>query len=134
MRALIAAAVLVSLPVAAQVTVEVEAPKLRFEVAPALVVVAPGVRVVPDYDEEVFVVGSYYYVRRGPHWYRAHGHHGRWHHVKSVPREIVHLPHGKYRHYKPAKAERHGHDKGGHGKHGGGKGSKKGHGGGKGRH
>ena len=43
MRALIAAAVLVSLPVAAQVTVEVEAPKLRFEVAPALVVI-----VVPE--------------------------------------------------------------------------------------
>lgn len=135
MKALIAAAVLLSVPALAQVEIEVEAPKLRFAVAPTVVVIAPGVQVVPDHDEEVFLVGGSYWLRRGPHWFRAQGHRGEWIRVKAagVPRQLIHLPPGKYRHYKPG---RHGGGEGHrvkhHSKHG--KGDKKGRSkGGKGR-
>src|SRR5688500_6581937 len=115
-KLLLLSAVLVAFPVAAQVRVEIDVPTVRFEVVPALVVIAPGIQVVPDYDEEVFVVGSHYWVRRGPHWYRARGHRGHWVKMKHahVPPGLVKLPHGKYRRGKPARSEqrRHGeHDR-----------------------
>ena len=40
-------------PARAQVRVEIAVPTIQFEVAPPLVVVSPGVQVVPEYEEEV---------------------------------------------------------------------------------
>jgi hypothetical protein len=110
-----------------EVRVSVPLPTIRFEVAPPLVVVSPGLRVVPDYDDEVFFVDGWYWCRRDDHWFRARSHGGEWVAIApgKVPSRLVKVPHGKYKHYR---AER------GHGgdvhpaKHKG-KGGKKGKGG-----
>jgi hypothetical protein len=95
---------------AAQVNVEVQvgAPTIRFETAPALVEVSPGVQVVEDYDQEVYFVDGWYWYRSGPNWYRTRDHHGGWAvvHEREVPRNLVRIPPGRYRHYR------------GHGPHG----------------
>lgn len=94
-------ATLLALPAGAQVEITVAVPTLRFEAQPALVVVAPGIQVVPDYGEEVFFVSGWYWHRRGGHWFKAKDHHGGWVHVaKGVPLGLVRIPHGKYRHFK----------------------------------
>jgi hypothetical protein len=83
------------------VSVRVPVPSIRFEVRPPLVVVSPGVQVVEDYDEEVFFVDRYYYVREGDHWYRTRDHRGHWVRVEPryVPVSLVRAPRGKYRRY-----------------------------------
>ena len=62
----------------AQVHVEVRLPSFRWEAQPSMVVVAPGVQVVEDYDEEVFYDDGWYWYRDGGSWYRSHDHHGNW--------------------------------------------------------
>jgi hypothetical protein len=86
----------------AQVNVYIATPTIRFEVAPPLVVVSPGVMVVPDYEEEVFFVNGWYWCRRGPYWYRARDHRGGWVVVERqyVPVTLVKTPPGHYKHYK----------------------------------
>ena len=86
-----------------QVQVSVAVPSVRFEVAPPMVQVQPGVMVVQDYDEEVFFVGGRYWMRGGDgRWYRANDCHGGWVVVEPrvVPATIVRLPPGHYRHHK----------------------------------
>jgi hypothetical protein len=106
-------------------------------VLPGLVVVSPGVQVVPEVEEEVFFTDGYYWVRRDAVWYRSRVHTGGWVLVpgRAVPARLVKVPPGKYKRWKPAKYERdehhgrehheredRGHDRGGHGGgHGGGK-------------
>jgi len=41
-----------------QFQAQVAVPQVRFEVAPPVVEVQPGLFVVHDYDEEIFVVGG----------------------------------------------------------------------------
>lgn len=86
----------------AQVEVQISLPTIVFPAPPQLVVVAPGVEVVPDSDDEVFFVDRYYWHRRGPHWYRTNVHTGGWVLVEPrlVPQAIVALPPGKYRRWK----------------------------------
>jgi hypothetical protein len=91
-------------------------------VLPALVVVTPGVQVVPDVDEEVFFVDGWYWVRQPSGWYRSRSHRHGWVVVPAgrVPARLVSIPSGKYKRYKPAKHHphddgHHGHDHGGHG-------------------
>jgi hypothetical protein len=98
----------VALGQAASVTVSVPVPSVRFEVAPAVVVVAPGIMVVPDYEEEVFLVDGWYWVRQNHRWYRARGYRGGWVLVDPVlvPVSLVKLTPGRYKHWKPAKAMR----------------------------
>lgn len=121
MRRILFTAVLLLLApaVRAQVTVNVQvvAPTIRFAVRPPVVLVAPGIEVVPDHDDEVFFVAGAYWSRRDGRWFRAHDHHGGWTVVaaRRVPRGLVELPPGKYKHFKGK----------GHGKH---KGKGKGHG------
>jgi hypothetical protein len=69
-------------------------------VLPPTVVVQPGVRVVTELDEEVYFVNGWYWVRRGPNWYRTHDHRGRWIWVEPryVPSALVRIPPGQYRH------------------------------------
>jgi hypothetical protein len=75
-------------------------------VLPQLVVVSPGVQVVPDVDEEVFFSDNYYWCRHDGGWYRSRNHRGGWVLVpgRAVPARIVQLPPGRYRHYRPGPA------------------------------
>src|SRR5919201_579299 len=81
-KVLAALGLLVASPVLAQVRVGVDVqiplPTIRFEVPPPLVVVSPGVRVVEDYDDEVFFVDGWYWCRRDEHWFRTRDYHGGW--------------------------------------------------------
>jgi hypothetical protein len=111
---------LLSAPALAQVKVDVQValPTITFQAPPPLVVVQPGVQVVEDFDEEVFFVDGWYWVRRGDRWFRAKDHRGGWVVVEPrlVPVAIVKLPPGQYRHWK-AKPGGHGKPKHGKGKH-----------------
>lgn len=85
----------------AQVEVHIATPVVRFEIPPPLVVVSPGIQVVVDFDEEVFFVDGWYWLRRDGHWFRTKDHHGGWVLVSSgVPGTLVKLPPGKYKRYK----------------------------------
>lgn len=129
MKALVAAA-LVLLPAlaSAQVNIDigVQLPQIHFEAPPPLVVVTPGVQVVENYNEDLYVADGYYWVRRDGRWYRARDHRGGWVLVEErvVPVEVARIPPGHYKKWKggkgevvPASAKEHGHGKGhGHGK------------------
>jgi hypothetical protein len=75
-------------------------------VLPQLVVVSPGVQVVPDVDHEVFFVDGWYWVRHDNGWYRSRSHRSGWVLVgpRAVPARLVKIPPGKYRRWKPAPA------------------------------
>ena len=78
-------------------------------VLPRLVVVSPGVQVVPECREEVFFHDGWYWVRRDNYWYRSRNHRGGWVVVpgRQVPPRLVGLPPpGHYRNWKAEKAER----------------------------
>lgn len=105
----------------AQIRLEINVPlpTVTFEVEPALVVVAPGIRVVPGHDHEVFFVGGWYWTRHHKHWYRSRSHRAKWKKVRvgAVPSGLRKSPPGKYRRYKhPSKAHGNkkvrGHDQG----------------------
>jgi len=74
-------------------------------VLPQLVVVSPGVQVVPDVDHEVFFVDGFYWVRHDNGWYRSRSHRGGWVLAgpRIVPARLVKIPPGKYRRWKPEK-------------------------------
>lgn len=76
-------------------------------VLPQLVVVAPGVQVVPEVEHEVFFADGWYWVRQDNGWYRSRSHRGGWVLVgpRAVPARLSGLPPGKYRHWKAAKEE-----------------------------
>ena len=78
-------------------------------VLPRLVVVHPGVEVVPEAREEVFFHDGYYWVRRDHAWYRSRDHRGGWALVPSrrVPRSLSGIPPGKYRTWHAEKVEEH---------------------------
>ncbi len=78
-------------------------------VLPPMVVIQPGVQVIPEISHEVFFVDGAYYARQGGGWYRAPGpHSGRWVAVpvQAVPVALVKLPPGHYKNWKPSKAEK----------------------------
>jgi hypothetical protein len=126
MRTLLAAAALAATlviprPASAQVqvSVHIDLPV----VLPALVVIEPGVQVVPQVNEEVFFVDGYYWVRRDTGWYRSHDHRSGWVVIDSrkVPARLVKYPPGHYRQWDPSKEKHDGkhdgkHDNGNHGK------------------
>jgi hypothetical protein len=93
--------------VRAQVTVDI---RVGFPTPPPLVVVSPGIQVVPDYGEEVFFVDGWYWLRRDTVWYRTRDHRGGWVVVQPryVPASLVRLPPGQYKHWHKAeeKAEK----------------------------
>jgi hypothetical protein len=74
-------------------------------VLPPLVVVQPGVQVVPEQREEVFFHDGYYWVRRDGRWWRSPDHRRGWVIVPAtrVPPPIVALPPGRYRNWKAEK-------------------------------
>ena len=77
-------------------------PAIRFETPPPVVEVNPGVQVVADQEEEVFVVDGWYWTRRGDHWFRARDHRGGWvvAEPRVVPATLGRMPPGKYKHWK----------------------------------
>lgn len=98
------AAVLLSLPIPGSAQVSIGAGigiDIRFPEPPPLVVVTPGVQIVPEYDEEVYFVNDYYWVRRDEVWYRTRRYDGGWRPVQVVyvPAALVRIPPGRYRHY-----------------------------------
>ena len=124
-----------STPAAAQIEVHIATPVIRFEAAPPLVVVQPGIQVVPNYEEEVFFSDGWYWSRSGPYWFRTRDYRGGWIRVEPrfVPVGLVRIPEGRYRHWKHERKEfrkeerrerkewrrEHGHGHGnGHGHHG----------------
>jgi len=74
-------------------------------VLPQLVVVQPGIQVVPECDHEVFYTSGYYWVRERDVWYRSRSHRGGWTvaPARRVPAALVKVPPGHYRRWKPAK-------------------------------
>ena len=81
-------------------------PAIHFEQPPPVVEINPGVQVVEDQDEEVFVVDGWYWTRRGDHWFRTRDHRGGWvvAEPRVVPVTLVRMPPGKYKHWKHNKA------------------------------
>ncbi len=71
-------------------------------VLPQLVVVSPGVQVVPEIDQEVFLVNGVYWTRQDGGWYRSRSHRGSWVFVpgRGVPARLAKLEPGRYRHWK----------------------------------
>ena len=84
------------------VNLEVAVPTVRFEVEPPLVVVAPGVVVVRDYDREVFFADGFYWTSSRGVWYRTRSYRGGWVATSSryVPGRIARVRHGSYRHFR----------------------------------
>jgi hypothetical protein len=76
----------VSVPVVRVPLPVIPVPALRFEVAPALVELEPGVQVVAG-SPDVFVAEGWYWHRSGGRWFRAQDHRGRW-----VPIEAKFVP------------------------------------------
>ncbi|MBL8919227.1 MAG: hypothetical protein JNJ54_10230 [Myxococcaceae bacterium] len=87
-----------------QVKIDVALPTIVFEAPPPLVVVQPGVQVVPEYDDEVFFVDGWYWCRRDDRWFRTKTHRGGWVVVeeRGVPVTLVRLAPGQYRKWKKA--------------------------------
>lgn len=85
----------------AGVDVHVPAPVVHFEAEPALVVVSPGVMVVPNYHHEVFFSNGYYWMHDRGVWFRTRNHRGGWVRVNGrfVPRAIVRTPRGRFVRY-----------------------------------
>ncbi|HEU5058578.1 MAG TPA: hypothetical protein VFU21_18725 [Kofleriaceae bacterium] len=92
----------------AGVDVRVPAPVVRFEAEPALVVVSPGVMVVPDYHHEVFFANGFYWYHDRGVWFRTRNHRGGWVrvHGRYVPRAIVRYPRGRFVRYHGGKPYR----------------------------
>ncbi len=100
MRALLVALlVAAAAPATAQVHVDIRIP---LPVSPPLVVVQPGVEVVEGFDDEVFFSGGWFWLRRGPAWYRSRspGAAFVWVEPRVVPAPLVRLPPGHYRHFR----------------------------------
>ena len=101
------------------IRVRLPLPIIRFETPPPLVVVSPGVEVVPDYPEEVFHRDGWYWHRSEDRWYRTRDHRGGWVVVerRHVPVVLLEVPPGKYKRHKAHKAHKSNdgkHDRKGH--------------------
>ena len=85
-------------------------PRVVFVDEPAVVVV-PGtsVYVVEDSSYDVFLVSGYWYLYSGTYWYRARTSSGPYVaiDVRSVPRSVLHVPPGRWKHH-PHKRHPHG--------------------------
>lgn len=84
---------------------------ISFSTPPPLEEVAPGVRVVPDYDQEVFYANGAYWVQRDGGWYRAADFHGSdWAPAApaAVPEFIRAHRAGEYRHWHHNDVREHG--------------------------
>lgn len=74
-------------------------------VMPQLVVVSPGIQVVPEVEEEVFFTRGYYWCRYDGGWYRTRDVRRGWYYMepRHVPPGLTRMPPGKYKKYRPAR-------------------------------
>jgi len=81
---------------------EVTPPTVAYDSEPALLEVEPGVQVVGDADDEVFVSGGAYWTRRDGRWWTAPDYRGHWvaADARVVPERIRTYPVGRYRRYR----------------------------------
>ena len=98
----LALAAFLGLPAPARAQVAVD---IHFDLPVALprpVVVQPGVQVVPEVREEVYVYNGWYYARRDGAWYRTRDHRRGWVVVPGprVPPRLASIPPGHYRNWK----------------------------------
>ena len=70
--------------------------------APDMAYVAPGVRVIADYDEPIFFSDGFYWYNQNGYWYRSNSYTSGWVFVASPPRAIISInrPYA-YAHYRP---------------------------------
>ena len=86
----------------AQVQVQVSLPpppSIRFDVAPPLVEVLPGIQVVANHGEEVFFAAGWFWVRRDATWFRTRDpRHPQWVAVdaREVPVALIRLTPGRF--------------------------------------
>jgi hypothetical protein len=138
MRKLLLALVLAPALSSAQVSVQAGASfTLDLPVIiPPLVVIQPGIQVVPDVDFEVFRVDGFYWTQRDGVWFRSSNPRAGWErHPHGYPPGLAKLKPGKYKRWKaapargpafrapvrgpgPGPAMHGGHDEGGGKKHG----------------
>ncbi len=87
----------------ADFTVQIQTPFVRFAEPPPLIEVEPGIQVVQGFNEEVFYIDGYYWVRRQGRWFRSSQWDGSWAYVQPsfLPRFVVSAPRGYYRHWEP---------------------------------
>ncbi|ACG72029.1 conserved hypothetical protein [Anaeromyxobacter sp. K] len=90
-------------PARAQVRAQL---RIDLPISPRLVVIQPGVQVVPEYQDEVFHQGGWYWLRREDRWYRAQSPRAAFVMVEPrvVPRVLVTLAPGRYRNWQPVQA------------------------------
>ena len=89
-----------------------EAPPPMFVESPHLVIVSPGLYVIPDSPEEIFFVSGFYWTMRDGAWYRCLKNHRHWARVERehVPMMLTKMPPGQYKRWNPEHdAEEHGH-------------------------
>lgn len=107
MRALVLAALLVPAIALGQIRISGD---LRIDlpaIVPPLVVIEPGIRVVPDVDVEVFHVDGFYWTRHEGRWYRSDNpRHGWVHRPRGIPPGLLKIKPGKYRRWRPEARER----------------------------
>jgi hypothetical protein len=75
---------------------------VAFPEPPPLVVVRPGIQIVPEFDEEVYFTGGFYWVRRDDNWFRCRDYHGgHWAPATPVmvPVGLRRIPPGRFAHY-----------------------------------
>lgn len=89
----------VPVPAPAQVQVQIQIP---LPIAPPLVTIRPGVEVVEGFGDEVFFQGGWFWLRRGPAWYRSREPRVAFVPVQPryVPVYLRQLPPGRYRMYR----------------------------------
>ena len=72
-------------------------------VIPQLVVVTPGIQVIPDVDFEVFRADGFYWTRHEGGWYRSNNPRAGWVFMpRGVPPGLARMPPGKYKRWRPA--------------------------------
>src|SRR5512145_1519273 len=107
MKALLVAALLSPALASAQVQASASFSIDLPVVLPQLVIIEPGIRVVPDVDVEVFQVNGFYWTQREGRWYRSRHHRDGWVQMdRGVPPGLRRMPPGKYKRWKVAPAAR----------------------------
>src|SRR5512133_216319 len=74
-------------------------------IIPPLVVIQPGIQVVPDVEYEVFRADGFYWTRRDGGWYRSTAPRSGWVYMpRGVPPGLSRMPPGKYKRWRPGPA------------------------------
>lgn len=75
------------------------------KIIPPLVVIEPGIRVIPDVDVEVFHADGFYWTQRDGDWYRSSEPRAGWvRHPHGYPPGLAKMKPGKYKRWKPGPA------------------------------